>query len=219
MAYTNEQVCSTLLARRLRQLDPGPNCSAAEHQACSGTLTMCCWRRRKCLSRTHCRRTQCSARQNGRPPSSSAKRCAARRQPASLLPPKLHRLCMPLSQSAPGSPPQLTLQRDPHSQAPPQHIPAWLPALPDQHTYQATPSFAGHDTDAKRQRIAATKAKRQVQLCADSLRNMQCQAWPQAVVRCAALQVLLRTRCLCARHPHPHRSKPLRSGSALSCVI
>lgn len=87
-----------------------------------------------------------------------------------------HRLCMPLTQSAPGSPPQLTLQCDPHLQAPPQHIPAWLPALPDKHTYQATPSFAGHDTDAKRQRIAATKAKRQVLLTWLAHRARQCQA-------------------------------------------
>lgn len=48
------------------------------------------------------------------------------------------------------------------AQEPPPQIPEWLPALPDRHTYVATPSYAGHDTDAKRQRLAATKAKRQV---------------------------------------------------------
>ena len=41
-------------------------------------------------------------------------------------------------------------------------MPGWLPALPDRHTYVATPAFPGHDTDAKRQRLAASKAKRQV---------------------------------------------------------
>lgn len=46
---------------------------------------------------------------------------------------------------------------------PPKHMPAWLPALPDKHTYMSTPSFAGHDTDAKRQRLAANKAKRQAE--------------------------------------------------------
>ena len=28
-------------------------------------------------------------------------------------------------------------------EAPPPHIPAWLPALPDRHTYQATPAYPG----------------------------------------------------------------------------
>ena len=37
-------------------------------------------------------------------------------------------------------PPPTFLDR---GEAPPPHVPAWLPALPDRHTYQATPVYPG----------------------------------------------------------------------------
>lgn len=46
---------------------------------------------------------------------------------------------------------------------PPKHIPAWLPALPDKHTYVATPAFDGHDPDQIKQRQSSAKAKRQAE--------------------------------------------------------
>ena len=48
------------------------------------------------------------------------------------------------------------------AQEPPAHIPAFLPAFPDKHTYVATPAFAGNAKDAKRQRADAGKARKQV---------------------------------------------------------
>lgn len=35
---------------------------------------------------------------------------------------------------------------------PPDHIPRFLPAFPDPHTYQHTPAYAGHQTDPHKQR-------------------------------------------------------------------
>ncbi|KAK9822363.1 hypothetical protein WJX81_001347 [Elliptochloris bilobata] len=51
---------------------------------------------------------------------------------------------------------------DKQEEAPP-HVPAWLPAFPDKHTYVATPAFAAHDKDARRQRAAANKARREAE--------------------------------------------------------
>ncbi|KAK9818887.1 hypothetical protein WJX74_007800 [Apatococcus lobatus] len=46
---------------------------------------------------------------------------------------------------------------------PPAHILPGMPAFPDPHTYKSTPVFEGHDTDARRQKLAATKAKTQAE--------------------------------------------------------
>jgi hypothetical protein len=37
-------------------------------------------------------------------------------------------------------------------ETPPAHIPAFLPALPDAHTYQQTPAYPGHVTEPAKQR-------------------------------------------------------------------
>ena len=49
-------------------------------------------------------------------------------------------------------------------QEPPAHVPPFLPAFPDKHTYMATPAFAGNAKDARKQRLDASKARRQVWL-------------------------------------------------------
>ncbi len=36
-------------------------------------------------------------------------------------------------------------------EAPPPHVPAWLPAFPDRHTYVRTPAFPGHEEDPAKQ--------------------------------------------------------------------
>eukprot|EP00891_Asterochloris_glomerata_P002166 jgi/Astpho2/2166/fgenesh1_pg.00040_%23_22_t len=46
---------------------------------------------------------------------------------------------------------------------PPQHIPDFLPAFPDKHTYMQSAAFPGHEKNARQQRLAAAKAKRQAE--------------------------------------------------------
>jgi hypothetical protein len=48
-------------------------------------------------------------------------------------------------------------------EAHPAHIPAHLPAFPDAHTYQRTPAFNGHESDAQRQRQAVLTSKQQAE--------------------------------------------------------
>lgn len=49
-------------------------------------------------------------------------------------------------------------------EAPPQaHIPDWLPALPDQHTYVATPAFNARPADPRQDKLKLGKERRQAQ--------------------------------------------------------
>ncbi|KAL3142651.1 hypothetical protein ABBQ38_002960 [Trebouxia sp. C0009 RCD-2024] len=48
-------------------------------------------------------------------------------------------------------------------ETPPPHIPTFLPAFPDKHTYVQTAAYAGHEHDPKQQRLAADKARRQAE--------------------------------------------------------
>jgi hypothetical protein len=45
-------------------------------------------------------------------------------------------------------PPTFADQAEPH----PAHVPGFLPAFPDPHTYQHTAAFAGHEADPHKQR-------------------------------------------------------------------
>lgn len=60
---------------------------------------------------------------------------------------------------------------DDKSEEPPKHIPPWLPALPDKHTYVATPAFDGHDPDQTKQRKAIARSKRQAEKALVRLRK------------------------------------------------
>lgn len=48
-------------------------------------------------------------------------------------------------------------------ETPPPHVPAFLPAFPDKHTYVQTAAYAGHEQDPRQQRLAADKARRQAE--------------------------------------------------------
>lgn len=62
-------------------------------------------------------------------------------------------------------PPTFADRREPHAP----HIPPFLPAFPDPHTYQHTAAFAGHATDPHKQRQVRGQAARYVCLCKPSL--------------------------------------------------
>jgi hypothetical protein len=47
---------------------------------------------------------------------------------------------------------------DKKGEAAPPHIPAWLPAFPDQHTYKSTAVFQGRQDDQKQQRQVCARA-------------------------------------------------------------
>ncbi|GBG00364.1 hypothetical protein Rsub_13123 [Raphidocelis subcapitata] len=64
----------------------------------------------------------------------------------------------PVLQQAPSAPTFLD-RHEPH----PAHIPGHLPAFPDAHTYQHTPAFQGHETDAQRQRQAVLAGKQRAE--------------------------------------------------------
>lgn len=48
-------------------------------------------------------------------------------------------------------------------ETPPPHVPAFLPAFPDKHTYVQTPAYAGNEQQPRHQRLAADKARRQAE--------------------------------------------------------
>ena len=58
------------------------------------------------------------------------------------------------------------------AQEPPAHIPAFLPAFPDKHTYVATPAFAGNSKDTRRQRLDASKARRLVRNAVEQIKGI-----------------------------------------------
>ncbi|KAK9823474.1 hypothetical protein WJX72_002983 [[Myrmecia] bisecta] len=64
------------------------------------------------------------------------------------------------------------------NEEPPSHIPRFLPAFPDSHTYASTPVFATHDKDARQQLLAASKAKRQAEKAAVKLHARSQAALP-----------------------------------------
>jgi hypothetical protein len=73
-------------------------------------------------------------------------------------------------------PPTFADRREPHGS----HIPAFLPAFPDPHTYQHTPAYAGHATDPHKQR--------QVRSCVVSCAAAGLLRWPVAAVLMVRVQ-------------------------------
>ncbi|CAL8471540.1 g11082 [Coccomyxa elongata] len=59
------------------------------------------------------------------------------------------------------------------NEEPPKHIPDYLPAFPDKHTYVATPAYAAHEMDARKQRAAADAAKRKAETALVKLHQRQ----------------------------------------------
>ena len=59
------------------------------------------------------------------------------------------------------------MQRDPTweemGEAPPPHIPSWLPAFPDRHTYMHTVGFPGHDSDPHSVRMRMSEQRQQAE--------------------------------------------------------
>ncbi|KAK9919071.1 hypothetical protein WJX75_009128 [Coccomyxa subellipsoidea] len=55
----------------------------------------------------------------------------------------------------------------------PKHIPDYLPAFPDKHTYVETPAYAAHEKDARKQRAAADAAKRKAETALVKLHQRQ----------------------------------------------
>lgn len=51
-------------------------------------------------------------------------------------------------------------------EAPPPHIPPWLPALPDRHTYVATPVYPGHEKDPQKRQMLLTEQRQQAETAA-----------------------------------------------------
>eukprot|EP00775_Hariotina_reticulata_P005121 gene5121-5361_t len=54
-------------------------------------------------------------------------------------------------------------------EAPPAHIPAFLPAFPDPHTYQHTAAFSGHEADPYKQRQSMLEAKQKAEAALNKL--------------------------------------------------
>jgi transcription initiation factor TFIID subunit 8 len=52
---------------------------------------------------------------------------------------------------------------------PQEHIPDWLPALPDQHTYVATPAYDARPADPRQDKLKMGKERRQAQKALMSL--------------------------------------------------
>ncbi|KAF6265553.1 Bromodomain associated-domain-containing protein [Scenedesmus sp. NREL 46B-D3] len=62
-------------------------------------------------------------------------------------------------------PPTFADQGEPH----PAHLPAFLPAFPDPHTYQHTAAFAGHEADPHKQRQSMLEAKQKAEAALNKL--------------------------------------------------
>uniref|UniRef100_A0A383W5E7 Transcription initiation factor TFIID subunit 8 n=1 Tax=Tetradesmus obliquus TaxID=3088 RepID=A0A383W5E7_TETOB len=63
------------------------------------------------------------------------------------------------------APPTFADQAEPH----PAHVPGFLPAFPDPHTYQHTAAFAGHEADPHKQRQSMLEAKQKAEAALNKL--------------------------------------------------
>ncbi|KAL4452607.1 hypothetical protein ABPG75_008269 [Micractinium tetrahymenae] len=93
-------------------------------------------------------------------------------------------------------PPPTFLDR---GEAPPPHIPAWLPALPDKHTYKATPVYPGHEQDPQKRQMQLTEQRQQAET---------------ALVRLQARLAADSNQLLAAKLPNPEAGEAGPAGAA-----